>query len=108
MAVCWGEDEKQALHTAYECWPNLAIAGELAQMLPVPAHFQQAARMLHEEDLARDLIYGNDVKRYLERLRKYAEAGFSRFCERELIPQIATAGGRQPTREPAIAHQRRA
>jgi G6PDH family F420-dependent oxidoreductase len=107
MAVCWGEDEKLALHTAYECWPNLAITGELAQLLPVPAHFEQAARMVREQDLAEHLVCGNDVGRYVTRLRKYEEAGFShvflhqigpdqagffRFCERELLPHLAPRG----------------
>ena len=109
MTVCWGEDEKQALRTAFECWPNLGITGELSQQLPVPAHFEQAARMLREEDLAEDLVCGNDVQRFIERLRKYERAGFShvflhqigpdqagffRFCERELIPEIAPAGAK--------------
>lgn len=115
MAVCWAEDEKQALHTAFECWPNLAITGELSQLLPVPAHFEQAARMVREEDLAEDLVCGNRVEVYLERLRKYREAGFShvfihqigpdqagffRFCERELLPRWtgdnAVGKARQP------------
>lgn len=102
MAVCWAEDDAQGLHTAFECWPNLAIAGEISQVLPVPAHFEQAARMLREEDLAEDLVYGNNVDRYLEKLSKYEQAGFShvfihqigsdqagffRFCERELMPR---------------------
>jgi len=120
MAVCWGEDEKKALHTAFECWPNLAITGELAQVLPVPAHFEQAARMIREEDLAEDLVCGNDVERYVERLRKYEEAGFShvflhqigpdqdgffRFCERELMPQLGIPGNRQKfDKRPASQH----
>ena len=61
MTVCWAEDKKQALHTAFECWPNLAITGELAQLLPVPAHFEQAARRVREEDLAEDLVCGNNA-----------------------------------------------
>lgn len=103
MAVCWAEDEKQALHTAFECWPNLGITGELSQQLAVPAHFEQAARMIREADLKEALIYGNNVELYLERLEKYAEAGFSHvflhqigpdqagffhFCERELMPRL--------------------
>ena len=120
MAVCWGEDEKKALHTAFECWPNLAITGELAQVLPVPAHFEQAARMIREEDLAEDLVCGNDVERYVERLRKYEEAGFShvflhqigpdqdgffRFCERELMPQLGGPSNRQKIdKRPASQH----
>lgn len=114
MAVCWAEDEKQALHTAFECWPNLAITGELSQLLPTPAHFEQAARMVREEDLAEDLICGNQAERYLERLKKYQEAGFShvflhqigpdqagffRFCEMELLPRLAESNDNRAPRQ---------
>jgi G6PDH family F420-dependent oxidoreductase len=123
MAVCWAEDGAQALHTAFECWPNLGITGELAQQLPVPAHFEQAAQMLSEEDLAEDLVRGNNVERYLERLRKYEDAGFShvflhqigpdqagffRFCERELIPQLGQSDKKQRKDGSAEAEQPRA
>jgi coenzyme F420-dependent glucose-6-phosphate dehydrogenase len=122
MAVCWDEDEEQALHTAYEYWPNLAITGELSQQLPVPGHFQQAAQMIHVEDLATDLVRGNDPKPYLNRLHEYEEAGFAhvfmhqigpdqdgffRFCERELMPGLGSTGtrahrrGRQATQPEA-------
>ena len=58
--------------------------------------------MLREEDLADDLVYGNNVDRYVEKLSKCELAGFShvfihqidpdqagffRFCERELMPR---------------------
>ena len=120
MAVCWAEDEKKALHTAFECWPNLAITGELAQQLPTPAHFEQAARMIHEEDLAEDLVCGNDTGRYIDRLRKYEEAGFSHvfihqigpdqagffhFCERELLPQLSPSGRGRESRKHNNPHQ---
>jgi coenzyme F420-dependent glucose-6-phosphate dehydrogenase len=123
MAVCWAEDKKQALHTAFECWPNLAITGELAQLLPVPAHFEQAARMVREEDLAEDLVCGNNAGDYIERLRKYEDAGFThvfihqigpdqagffRFCERELIPQLAPSGTDQERRHQAAHDQTQA
>jgi len=105
MAVCWAESEAEGLRTAFEHWPNLAITGELSQVLPVPAHFEQAAKMLREEDLAEDLVCGNKVEAYLEKLKKYEDAGFShvfihqigpdqegffRFCERKLLPALGT------------------
>jgi hypothetical protein len=45
--------DAQGLRTTFECWPNLAITGELSQVLPVPAYFQQAARILREESRRR-------------------------------------------------------
>jgi coenzyme F420-dependent glucose-6-phosphate dehydrogenase len=103
MTVCWAKDEKSARRTAFECWPNVAIKGELSQVLPVPRHFEQAAKMVREEDVAEQVVCGPDPKPYIEDLRKYEEAGFShvfihqvgpdqegffKFCEQELLPQL--------------------
>src|SRR4051794_8758731 len=43
--VCFGPDEEQARETVMRLWPNEALPGELAQVLPVPAHFEQACEL---------------------------------------------------------------
>ena len=43
MKVCWAPDEARARATAYRLWPNEQLPGELAQILPTPAHFDQAS-----------------------------------------------------------------
>jgi G6PDH family F420-dependent oxidoreductase len=103
MTVCWAENEEKARRTAFECWPNVAIKGELTQILPVPAHFEQATKMLSEDDVAEAIVCGPDADRYLEDLRQYEDAGFTnvfihqigpdqagffRFFERELMPRL--------------------
>ncbi len=112
MTVCWAEDEKKARQTAFECWPNVAIKGELTQVLPAPAHFEQAVKMLKEEDVAEQIVCGPDPVPYIEDLREYEKAGFTNvfihqigpdqsgffaFCERELLPRLGhTAAGEKP------------
>ena len=49
MKVCWGEDEAACRTTAHRLWPNEALPGELAQILPTPAHFEQACELVTEE-----------------------------------------------------------
>jgi G6PDH family F420-dependent oxidoreductase len=108
MAVCWAEDEKKARRTAFECWPNVAIKGELSQVLPVPAHFEQAAKMLTEDDVAEEIVCGPHPDAYIEDLEEYHKAGFTnvfihqigpdqegffRFCERELLPRVKKMSG---------------
>jgi len=103
LTVCWADDETEALQTAYECWPNAAITGELTQELPAPAHFEQAAKMISEDDLAESVICGNDPDRHIEEIEKYAEAGYDHvwihqigpeqdgffgFYEKEIIPKL--------------------
>src|SRR5215212_1606768 len=47
--VCWGEDEDAARKTAHRLWPNEALPGELAQVLPTPRHFEQATQLITED-----------------------------------------------------------
>jgi G6PDH family F420-dependent oxidoreductase len=108
--VCWAEDEAQARRTAREIWPNVAIPGELGQELPAPAHFEQAAKVVREEDVTELVPCGPDPERHLETIEKFAEAGydhvyvhqigpdqegFFRFYGEHVLPRFA--------REPSVA-----
>ena len=101
--VCWAETEDEAKETAYRVWPNAGIMGELAQELPTPTHFEQAAQMVTPDDLAESLPLGPDPERHVESLRQYLDAGydhvyvhqigpdqegFIRFYEREVLPKL--------------------
>jgi G6PDH family F420-dependent oxidoreductase len=103
MAVCWAKDEAEARRTAHEYWPIVALSGELSQVLPVPAHFEQAAKLVKEEDVAKEVVCGADPKRHLAKINEYAEAGFDhvwvhqigpdqegffQFYEKEVLPKL--------------------
>jgi G6PDH family F420-dependent oxidoreductase len=76
MKVCWDEDEQQARKTAHRLWPNDALGGELAQILPTPAHFEQAAELVSEQLVAEAIPCGPDLQPHVERIREYEDAGF--------------------------------
>jgi coenzyme F420-dependent glucose-6-phosphate dehydrogenase len=101
--VCWAESEQEARRTAHEWWPNAAMSGELGQVLPQPAHYEQAAQLVREDDVAEVVACGPDPERHLDFLRRYAQAGYDhvfvhqvgpdqegylRWAERELLPRI--------------------
>ena len=44
--VCYGKDEDEARKTVLRVWPNEALPGELAQILPTPSHFEQACELV--------------------------------------------------------------
>ena len=103
LTVCWGDDESQARRTAVEWWPNMAVPGQLAQELPLPSHFDSAAKLVREEDIADMIPIGPDPERHLAKLREYFDAGydhvyvhqigpdqegFFRFYEREVMPKL--------------------
>jgi coenzyme F420-dependent glucose-6-phosphate dehydrogenase len=76
--VCWAHDEPAALRIARELWPNAAIPGELGQELPLPRHFEQAAKQVTEEQVAETVVCGPDAGRHVQRIREYLDAGYDR------------------------------
>ena len=74
--VCWADTEQQAVETANRLWATSGLPGELAQVLPSPRHFEQAATLVTEEQTRESVACGPDVERHLEKLRPYVEAGF--------------------------------
>jgi G6PDH family F420-dependent oxidoreductase len=113
VTVCWAQDEAEARRTAYEIWPNAANQGELSQELPTPAHFEQAAKMVTEEQVAKSVICGPDPQRHIEAIRKYIDAGydhvyvhqvgrdqegFFKFYQQQVLPEFQGAQAKERAR----------
>jgi coenzyme F420-dependent glucose-6-phosphate dehydrogenase len=107
--VCYAEDEKTARRVAHEWWPNSAIRGELGQELPLPRHFEQAASMVTEDDVADAVVCGPELEAHLAAIDEFAQAGFDHvyvhqvgpeqdgfftFYEREVLPVLGSGGDR--------------
>jgi G6PDH family F420-dependent oxidoreductase len=103
LTVCWAQDEAAARRMAYEHWPNSGIQGELSQELPSPAFFEQAAKMVREEDIAEKIPCGPDPERHIKQIKAFVEAGFDhvyihqvgpdqegffQFYERHVLPKL--------------------
>ena len=73
--VCYGADAAQCRKTAHELWPNDAMPGELAQILPTPAHFEQTAELVTEDLVADSVVCGPDIEQHIANLQEYADAG---------------------------------
>ncbi|HVW18201.1 MAG TPA: TIGR03557 family F420-dependent LLM class oxidoreductase [Solirubrobacteraceae bacterium] len=82
--VCFMPDEQEALRTVHRLWPNEALPGELAQILPTPAHFEQACELVTPEMLATPV--GPDVERHVEALRAYEQAGVDELFVGQIGP----------------------
>jgi G6PDH family F420-dependent oxidoreductase len=86
LTVCWAEDESEARRTAHGIWPNAALEGPLTQELPLPAHFEEAAAMVTEDDVARSVICGPHPERHLGGLRMFEDAGFDHVYVHQVGP----------------------
>jgi G6PDH family F420-dependent oxidoreductase len=84
--VCWAETEEAAKRTAHEWWPNTSLPGELGVELPLPRHFEQAAEMLTEDDVASKVTCGPDPERHLDAIREYVDAGFDHVYVHQIGP----------------------
>ena len=71
----------------HRLWPNEGLPGELAQVLPTPAHFEQAAGLVTEEMIADSVPCGPDVDKIVEAMQAYADAGFDELYVSQIGPR---------------------
>jgi len=94
---------EEAVEVICLLWPTAALTGELSQVLPVPAYFEQATKLVKEEDVAKEIVCGPDRERYLDKVNEYVEAGYDHvwlhqvgpdqegfflFFEKEFLPKL--------------------
>jgi G6PDH family F420-dependent oxidoreductase len=84
--VCFGPDEQACVKTVHRLWPNEALPGELAQVLPQPAHFEQASELVTEAMIAESVPCGPDVDRIAETFQAFADAGFDELYVQQIGP----------------------
>jgi G6PDH family F420-dependent oxidoreductase len=82
--VCFGPDEEAARKTAHRLWPNEALPGELAQILPTPSHFEQACELVTPDQLATPV--GPDLEQHVQSLQAYADAGVDELFVQQIGP----------------------
>jgi G6PDH family F420-dependent oxidoreductase len=102
--VCYGPDKEECIRTAHRLWPNSGLTGELAQILPTPAHFEQAAQLVTPEMVAESTPCGPDPEEHAKGIQQYVDAGFDEiyvqhigpghdafvdFYAREILPRFA-------------------
>jgi G6PDH family F420-dependent oxidoreductase len=85
--VCWGPDADECVKTVYRLWPNEALPGELAQVLPTPAHFEQATSLVTEEMIAESVPCGPDTERIVATFQQFADAGFDELYVQQIGPR---------------------
>ena len=82
--VCFMDSEEKARETAHRIWPNEALPGELAQILPTPTHFEQASSLVTPDMLSVPL--GPDLDAHAAALQEYADAGVDELFVQQIGP----------------------
>jgi hypothetical protein len=54
--------------------------------LPLPRHFEQAAELVSEEDVADSVICGPDPERHIQALQEYVDAGYTHVYAHQVGP----------------------
>ena len=83
--VCFMADEDEARETAHRLWPNEALPGELAQVLPTPSHFEQACELVEPEMLV-PARRSRPRRRTSASLRQYVDAGVDELFVQQIGP----------------------
>jgi G6PDH family F420-dependent oxidoreductase len=83
--VCFMADEEEARATAHRLWPNEGLPGELAQILPTPAHFEQACELVTPDMITSPV--GPDLDRHVAALQEYADAGVDELFVQQIGPE---------------------
>ena len=86
LTFCWARTEDEAKETVHRVWPNAGLGGELAQELPLPRHFEQAAQNVSPDDLAESMPLGPDPEPVLAKIREYEQAGFTHVHLHQIGP----------------------
>ena len=72
---------------AHRLWANAGLPGELAQVLPSPQHFEQAATLVTKESTGESVVCGSDAEEHRAAFEPYEEAGFDEVYVANMGPR---------------------
>jgi G6PDH family F420-dependent oxidoreductase len=103
--VSWDADRDVALDAAHRLWANEQLPGQLAQTLPRPRDFADAATLVTREAVGDAITCGPDSDQHAAQIRAHLKAGidevyvqqigpdmtgFFTAWQREVLPQLRT------------------
>jgi G6PDH family F420-dependent oxidoreductase len=87
MKVCWAETVDAGMDTTHRLWPNSALPGQLAQVLPTPKDFEQAGSLVTRELAAKHIPCGPEAKQHVGAVRRFIDAGFDEVYVQQIGPE---------------------
>ena len=104
ITVCFDESEERARRLVRETWPIVGLPGAMSAELPLPSHFESAAQLVTDQQIAQVPV-GPDPQKYIEAIRRCVDGGydhvfvhqvgpsqdgFMAFFARDILPQVVT------------------
>jgi G6PDH family F420-dependent oxidoreductase len=77
LPICWGPDEDEAVRIAHDQFRWFGSGWKVNAELPGPAGFDGATQFVRPEDVAEAIPCGPDLDRITEKVRAFADAGFT-------------------------------
>ncbi len=84
--VAYAPTVDEAVSHAHRLWSTSGLPGELAQVLPSPRHFEQAAELVTEDDTRATAVAGPDPDTHLHAAKEYADAGYDELYVANMGP----------------------
>src|SRR4051794_6756218 len=77
IAVSYDPDREAAVQRAHEQFRWFGLGWKVNTDLPAPSSFEAATQFVRPEDVAEQLPCGADVEEFVEKIRPFADAGFT-------------------------------
>jgi G6PDH family F420-dependent oxidoreductase len=87
--VAWAPTKDEGVDQAYRLWPNSALPGELAQVLPSPRHFEQASQLVTRDAIADSVPCGPDPETHRAAFEPFQKTGFDEIYVGNMGPHYA-------------------
>lgn len=86
--VSWDRAADNALKVAHRLWPNDALPGQTAQILPRPKDFAALSSLVPPDQVAEAVACGPDADTHAGRVRKYLDAGIDEVYVQQIGPDL--------------------
>jgi G6PDH family F420-dependent oxidoreductase len=84
--AAYAPTEDEGVDHAHRLWATSGLPGELAQILPSPRHFEQAASLVTRDQTREAIVAGPDTERHVEAFGPYLDAGFEEIYVADIGP----------------------
>ncbi|MGV1007035.1 MAG: TIGR03557 family F420-dependent LLM class oxidoreductase [Dermatophilaceae bacterium] len=87
--VAWAPTADEGWDHAHRIWPTAGLPGELSQVLPTVAHFEQAATLVTREQTVASVTAGSAPGQHAAAFEPYLQAGFDEIYVANMGPHYA-------------------